>query len=168
MKKLLILSGVIAVLYACSGGEKKETAEKEFNATEFYGEADEKNKEAEKEAIEAARNSRGVGKFTNVEVEATLDKAMAESGTKVYDLKCSSCHKLTDEKVVGPGWKDVTTRRKAEWIMNFSTNTDEMLNKDPAAIAMLEECLIRMPNQSLSDEDARSVYEFMRKNDGVK
>jgi hypothetical protein len=25
-----------------------------------------------------------------------------------------------------------------------------------------------MPNQNLSDEDARSIYEFMRKNDGVK
>ena len=52
--------------------------------------------------------------------------------------------------------------------MNFATNTDEMLNKDPAAQAMLEECLVRMPNQNLSDEDARGIYEFMRKNDGVK
>jgi len=25
-----------------------------------------------------------------------------------------------------------------------------------------------MPNQSLSDDDARNLYEFMRKNDGVK
>ena len=93
---------------------------------------------------------------------------MATDGIGVYDLKCASCHKLTDEKLVGPGWKDVTTRRKAEWIMNFSTNTDEMITKDPAAQAMLEECLVRMPNQSLSDDDARAVYEFMRKNDGVK
>ena len=52
--------------------------------------------------------------------------------------------------------------------MNFSTNTDEMIAKDPAAQAMLEECLVRMPNQSLSDDDARQILEFMRKNDGVK
>lgn len=52
--------------------------------------------------------------------------------------------------------------------MNFSTNTDEMLNKDPNAQAMLETCLIRMPNQNLSDDDARKVLEFMRENDGVK
>ena len=76
--------------------------------------------------------------------------------------------KLTDEKLVGPGWKDVTSRHTAEWIMNFSTNPDEMINKDPKAQAMLELCLVRMPNQNLSDEDARNVYEFMRKNDGVK
>jgi pyruvate-formate lyase-activating enzyme len=69
---------------------------------------------------------------------------------------------------VGPGWKAVTSRHSAEWIMNFVTNTDEMLNKDPKAQAQLEICLVRMPNQNLSDEDARALYEFMRKNDGVK
>ena len=93
---------------------------------------------------------------------------MLESGTKVFDLKCSACHKLTDEKLVGPGWKGVTSRRKAEWVMNFVTNTDAMLNKDPKAQAQLEICLVRMPNQNLSDDDARALYEFMRKNDGVK
>ena len=93
---------------------------------------------------------------------------MATLGSGIYDLKCSACHRLTKEKLVGPGWKDVTTRRKPEWIMNFSNNTDEMIAKDPAAQAMLEECLVRMPNQSLSDDDARHILEFMRKNDGVK
>ena len=53
-------------------------------------------------------------------------------------------------------------------IMNFATNTDAMINKDPKAQAMLELCMVRMPNQNLSDEDARSLYEFMRQNDGVK
>ena len=52
--------------------------------------------------------------------------------------------------------------------MNFITNTDEMINKDPAAQAQLEICLVRMPNQNLSDDDARHLFEFMRRNDGVK
>ena len=43
-----------------------------------------------------------------------------------------------------------------------------MLTKDPKAQAMLEICLVRMPNQNLVGDDARNVYEFMRKNDGVK
>ena len=111
---------------------------------------------------------RGEGKFTKVEVGASLDTAMATSGEKIYAVKCGSCHKTTDEKLVGPGWKGVTSRHTAEWIMNFATNTDAMINKDPKAQAMLEICLVRMPNQNLSDEEARSVFEFMRKNDGVK
>ena len=75
---------------------------------------------------------------------------------------------MTDEKLVGPGWKGVTTRHKPEWIMNFTTNTDVMIDKDPKAQAMLEICMVRMPNQNLSDDDARNVLEYMRQNDGVK
>ena len=111
---------------------------------------------------------RGTGKFTTVDVGDKIDAAMAESGKKAYDVKCSSCHKLTDEKLVGPGWKGVSQRRTPVWIMNFITNTDEMLNKHPDAQAQLEICLVRMPNQSLSDDEARHLLEYMRQNDGVK
>jgi hypothetical protein len=45
---------------------------------------------------------------------------------------------------------------------------DEMLALDPKAQAQLEICLVRMPNQNLSDNDARSLLEFMRENDGVQ
>ena len=49
--------------------------------------------------------------------------------------------------------------------MNFITNPDPMIDKDPALQAQLELCLVRMPNQNLNDEDARKVVEFMRQND---
>jgi hypothetical protein len=74
---------------------------------------------------------RGEGKFTKVEVGATLDAAMAETGNKVFSVKCSGCHKLSEEKLVGPGWKGVTDRHSPEWIMNFMTNPDAMIDKDP-------------------------------------
>ena len=112
--------------------------------------------------------NRGEGKFHDVQLSDKLDPAMAEKGDKIYELKCSSCHKLTDERLVGPGWHGVTSRHKPAWIMNFVTNTDDMIDKDPKAQAMLEICMVRMPNQNLSDDDAREILEFMRKNDGVK
>ena len=111
---------------------------------------------------------RGEGKFKDITLDEKLDEALAAKGEKVYELKCASCHKLTDEKLVGPGWAGVTTQHKPEWILNFMTNTDAMLDKDPKAQAMLELCMVRMPNQNLSDEDAMGLLEFMRKNDGVK
>ena len=114
----------------------------------------------------AVDETKGLGKFTNVELTHPLDEKMVKQGETVYDVKCASCHKLSDEKLVGPGWKGVTDRRTPEWIMNFVTNTEEMLDKDAEAQAMLEICMVRMPNQNLSDEDARAVLEFMRKNDG--
>ena len=111
---------------------------------------------------------RGEGKFDKVELSASLDKAMASKGSEIADVKCTSCHKTTDEKLVGPGWKGVTERRTPEWIMNFITNPDPMIDKDPELQAQLELCMIRMPNQSLTDDDARHILEYMRQNDGVQ
>ena len=111
---------------------------------------------------------RGEGKYDTVELGATLDQAMAAKGEEVSGVKCTSCHKMTDEKLVGPGWKGVTERRTPQWIMNFITNPDPMIDKDPEVQAQLEICLVRMPNQGISDEEARGILEYMRQNDGVK
>jgi cytochrome c2 len=165
MKKLIAFGLVLAVLVSCSD-----------NKTSDYNTDGNANKAVSTEPTtetKAAPNPaydphRGEGKFTKVELGAGLDAAKADGGKKVYDVKCGACHKLTEEKLVGPGWSGVTSRHAPEWIMNFITNTDEMINKDPKAQAQLEICLVRMPNQNLSDDDARNLLEFMRKNDGVK
>lgn len=97
-----------------------------------------------------------------------LDLAMVSTGKSTYELKCQSCHRLTEEKLVGPGWKDVTKRREPLWIMNMITNVDMMLETDPEAQKLLELCMVRMPNQNISKDEARKVLEFMRSNDGEK
>lgn len=113
--------------------------------------------------------NRGEGKFNESNVEiASLDLALAEHGKSVAETKCFSCHKVSEEKLVGPGWKGVTERRKPYWIMNFITNPDAMIDKDPEVQAQLELCLVRMPNQNLTEKEARSILEFMRQNDGAK
>jgi len=156
MKKVFFAGYMTLLLISCGGNNTSkapgvsETADKKDNANPSYD------------------PNRGEGKFTKVDIAPGIDPVKLAGGEKIFGVKCSSCHKLTDEKLVGPGWKGVTSRHTAEWIMNFATNTDEMINKDPKAQAMLEICLVRMPNQNLSDDDARNIYEFMRKNDGVK
>ena len=107
-------------------------------------------------------------KAEDVQLTNPLNPEWVSEGKAIYELKCQACHKLTDQKVVGPGWKDVTKRRKPEWIMNMITNVDMMLEKDPEAQKLLEECLVRMPNQNLTKEESRKVLEFMRSNDGEK
>ncbi|MCO6496187.1 MAG: cytochrome c [Chitinophagaceae bacterium] len=155
MKKILIAFSAALFMISCGGpsggyqpGESEEAGEK---AT-----------------IEDYDPHRGEGNFKDYQPPAKLDATMAANGEKVYDLKCASCHKLSAEMLVGPGWKGVTELHSPDWILNFMTNTDEMLDKDPKAQAMLEICMVRMPNQNLTDDDAKNVYEFMRKNDGVK
>lgn len=104
----------------------------------------------------------------DVQLTHPLNAQWVAEGKSIYEVKCQACHKLTSEKLVGPGWKGVTQRRKPEWIMNMITNVDMMLEKDPQAQKLLEECLVRMPNQNLTKEEARTVLEFQRSNDGEK
>lgn len=111
--------------------------------------------------------NRGLGKHENVDV-SKFDPALAASGKKVAEVKCTSCHKPTEEKLVGPGWKGVTQRKTPEWIMNFITNPDPMIDVDPELQKQLELCLVRMPNQGLNDTEAREILEYMREIDGAK
>lgn len=161
MKKLLIVAGLVVFGLACGNQKSSPNGdEKQDGGTASASTTDNGNPSYDP--------NRGEGKFTTVDLGNGIDQTKASAGEKVYGVKCSGCHKTTTEKLVGPGWKGVTERHRPVWIMNFITNTDEMLNKDPKAQAQLEICLVRMPNQNLSDEDARNLLEFMRKNDGAK
>jgi cytochrome c len=128
------------------------------------------DQEPTRSAVEAVINNptKGLGAVKNVTLKTPLEVDRIDRGLAIYDMKCAACHKLDDQRVVGPGWEQITTRREPEWIMNMITNVDVMLEKDPEAQKLLELCLMRMPNQNVSIGDARDVLEFMRKNDGVK
>lgn len=104
----------------------------------------------------------------DITLTTPLNTQWVTEGKNIYEVKCQACHKLSDEKLVGPGFKGVTTRRKPEWIINMITNVDMMLETDPEAQRLLEECLVRMPNQNLTLDEARKVLEFQRSNDGEK
>lgn len=154
MKKLLVLLTLGIALYACSqsgnqGTESGATNQSNTDPAEYDP-------------------TRGLGKYDHVDVGDNLDVALAKEGKVISDLKCASCHRYTDQRLVGPGWAGVTEKHQPEWIMNFITNPDPMIDIDPELQAQLEICLIRMPNQNLSDDEARKILEFMRENDGVK
>lgn len=155
MKKIIFLSLVSLFIYSCSSNSN-ETANSEGT---------EQAESMVEEPVTEAVSDQGIGKFKDVVLSETIDPALVKKGAAIAEVKCTSCHKLSDEKLVGPGWKGVTSRRTPAWILNFITNVDEMLTKDPEAQAQLEVCLVRMPNQNLSDDDAKHILEYMRDND---
>lgn len=157
IRYLIIFSLATFFALAGCGGSQQESKEEQSTSSADNSLVADKPSDAD---------PKGIGKFRDVKLTHPLDETMAQKGREISDVKCTSCHKLSEEKLVGPGWKGVTDRRTPEWIMNFITNVDEMLDKDPEAQAMLELCMVRMPNQNLNDEEARAVLEFMRKNDG--
>lgn len=167
MKKLtisVISFAFIAFLASCGGSSQNNnssSAEDSGNATTTETTAPESG------ANPSYDPKRGEGKYEDVKV-GPFNAALAAKGKVVYNTKCQSCHKLTDERLVGPGWKDITKKHAPAWILNFITNPDAMLDQDPELQKQLEICMVRMPNQNLTDDDAKAVYEFMRENDGAK
>jgi len=154
MKNLLFFLFALVALLAC-GPEKPNTQGTDANPVV----------DGTKQAVDFTK---GIGQVKNVTLHTPLEQDRVGRGKAIYDMKCSACHKLDATRVVGPGWKDVTKKRKPEWIMNMITNVDMMLDQDPEAQKLLELCLMRMPNQNVSIGDARDILEFMRQNDGEK
>jgi len=153
MKKLLILFSLAIFVFACGdssseGGDQVKT-------------------ETPKEEP-AVDDGKGIGEIKNVVLNDPLDEEMIAAGKNTYEVKCAACHKLTDQRVVGPGWAGITQKRKPEWIMNMTLNVEVMLEKDPEARELLKECLVKMPNQNLTVGEARDVLEFMYSNDQVQ
>lgn len=112
-------------------------------------------------------NGMGIGPVKTVDV-SKFDAALAEKGKSIFEGKCSACHQLSEQKIVGPGLKGVTEKRKPEWIMNMIVNPVEMTQKDPEAKKLLAEHLTQMTNQDIAEADARALLEYLRQNDGAK
>jgi cytochrome c2 len=158
MKKLLFILG-FSILFSC--GDKPKTEGENEQGYETPA-------EKAPEVAPSVAAGKGVGEVKSVELKSPLEQDRISRGKAIYDMKCQACHRLDNQRVVGPGWHDITKRRKPEWIMNMVTNVEMMLEQDPAAQKLLEECLTRMPNQNVSVGDARDILEFMRQNDGEK
>ncbi|MGN6394460.1 MAG: c-type cytochrome [Mucilaginibacter sp.] len=157
LKQLIyvITISLVAFLSACGGsGSESSSSDTSSTAAASTVSAD----------PAAKSDSKGVGKFTSVQLGA-IDAGMAEKGKAVFTAKCSACHKVTTDRVVGPGLKGVTERRTPEWIMNQITNPVEMEQKDPVGKALLAQYLTQMTFQNVTDDETRQILEYFRQND---
>ncbi len=98
----LLFSGMVGLI-ACGGSES--------NNTETSDNANATTNAAEGNEVHGTEIKPG-----DVQITYPLNQEWIAAGKGIYDMKCQSCHKLTDERLVGPGWKGVTQRRKPEWI----------------------------------------------------
>ncbi|HNU57988.1 MAG TPA: c-type cytochrome [Flavobacteriales bacterium] len=143
---------LIGGLLACGGGNKPAHPPGTNAGTQV----------TDASTSEPSPKATGLITAADLQLGEEVDAAMAEKGKTTYDVKCQACHSTGANRVVGPGWQGLATKREPAWIMNMIMNIDVMLESDPEAQKLLEECLVRMPNQNLSKDEAREVLEFMR------
>lgn len=143
MKTILILLSILSFI-GCSGEKRQQEDTQSF--------------------MEAQQPKKTYGKIQHVDVGATINGTMAAAGKEVFDVKCAACHKY-DERYVGPALGKVTERRPPEYIMNMILDTETMIENDDTVKCLLQQFLMKMPNQSVDEKDARNVLEHLRDHD---
>jgi cytochrome c551/c552 len=97
--------------------------------------------------------------------ESPCDEAKAEVGEKLFQTKgCSACHAF-GKKVTGPDLAGVTHRRTAIWIENQILHPEVMTKEDPISHDLFAKHSLQMPNQKLTEDEARAVIEFFKHKD---
>lgn len=145
--KTLLPTFLICLLLAACGSGSDAPASEPAAATDPSG-------------LTAAQLEHGIGPIEAFD-PGPLDAAMAEKGAEFFKLKCSACHKM-EGRYVGPGLATVTQTRSPAYIMNMMLNPAEMLEKHPEAKAKLAEFMTLMPNQNLTQDEARAILEYLR------
>jgi len=102
----------------------------------------------------------GIGPVKSLTLGA-VDKNLADKGKEIFDSKCVACQKF-DSKLVGPTLKDVTKRRKPDWIMNMVLNPEQMTKENAIAKQLFAQYLTQMTFQNVTQDDARAILEYFR------
>lgn len=145
----------LTLLFSCGGNPENNDSKTENTD----------NTTSSVENVEAPENmdpmkNKGIGPITNITLE-DIDQNLVEAGEKLFTEKCSACHKV-EKKYIGPGMAGILERRTPEWTMNMIMNTEQMVTEDPIAKQLLAEYLSPMANQSLTEEETRSILEYFR------
>ena len=90
-----------------------------------------------------------------------FNKELADRGKKIFAEKCASCHKY-DKKLVGPALGDVVKRRSPDYILSQMLYPEKMIASNDTVKALLAIHLTSMPNQHLTINDAKAVYDHLR------
>ena len=157
MKKVITLFCLLFLISCGSKEEKKKGFE--YNRTQKI---DKKSNNTSESKVLVDLDNKGIGPIKKVDFETTINNDLAEKGKATFNQKCTACH-MANRKLIGPAMNGLYERRSPEWVMNMLLNPAEMLKKDPVAIALLKEYNnIMMLNQNLSNDEARSITEYLR------
>jgi len=108
------------------------------------------------------REEMGIGPIKEeVKLPPNVDMTLAIKGKQTFISKCSVCHRI-DSRLVGPSLRDVTKRRRPEWIMNQILNPQQMTRENKYSKELLAQYKVPMIFQGVNQDDARAILEYFR------
>jgi cytochrome c2 len=88
----------------------------------------------------------------------------AAKGETIFKNNCAQCHAPTEERVVGPGLKGVSSRHDMAWLTKWIHNSQAVIaSGDPYAVKIYNEYskaqMTSFPN--LSEDDIKSIFAYV-------
>jgi mono/diheme cytochrome c family protein len=115
----------------------------------------------------AAAGSGGVAAVSQYDAgpraaDTPIDESKVERGKSLFASKgCSACHGL-GRRVSCPDLAGVSHRRTAVWMENQILHPDVMTKQDPISHQLFAQYSLQMPNQGLTQDEARAVIEYFK------
>lgn len=115
-------------------------------------------------ATSASQMVKGSGEVASVNPDFQIDNELGEAGRSLWVTKsCAGCHTVGLGRSSGPDLFGVVERRPVDWLKSFLKNTDEMLDTDPIAQALLKQhANARMPNLQLTDHEVDALIHYIQ------
>lgn len=149
LSRIMVVIGLLLALMLIGCGGNNDNANQQTQS-----------KKQNESGISAFEREHGIGPVTEtISLGAEVDPELAQKGKELFELKCSACHRV-NERYIGPAMNDVLDRRSPTYVMNMILNPDGMTKNHPEAKKLLQEYMSPMPNQGLSQEEARAIVEF--------
>ncbi|MGR6088109.1 MAG: c-type cytochrome [Arcticibacter sp.] len=85
-------------------------------------------------------------------------------GAALFKAQCAQCHSTGDNKVIGPGLKNLHTRRTEAWLLPWIKNSQAVIKSgDAYAVKLYNEYnQTAMPSFSLSDDEIKSILAYVK------
>ncbi|MBI3538713.1 MAG: cytochrome c [Candidatus Eisenbacteria bacterium] len=94
--------------------------------------------------------------------ESPADEALARQGETLFkDKGCSACHGF-GKRISCPDLNGVTMRRTQQWMEHQILHPEVMTKQDPIAHQLFAQYSLQMPNQGLTEAQAKAVIEFLK------
>lgn len=90
-----------------------------------------------------------------------LNDMLVVRGQFIYSKQCIKCHEM-EINLKGPALKNVTKRRKADWIKSMILKPDRMIVEDTIAKRLYYEHGVKMAVEDLTDDDVNAVMEYLK------
>lgn len=103
----------------------------------------------------------GYGPVTEPIELGEISVERAATGEQIFGTYCAACHAM-ESSISGPPLGDIADKRTAEYIINYTLNPRENRQNHPIGQQVADEYPGVMSDMGLSQEEARSVYEYLR------